>query len=102
MTAAPRSERPMATYEYLCSSCGSFETHLAMGSAGPLLDCPECGRPARRIFSAPYLARTPQAHRTALATAEQSGDEPQVVTEVPGSRRPPRRPHPALSRLPRP
>jgi putative FmdB family regulatory protein len=92
----------MATYEYLCSECGSFDAHLAIGTAGSLCDCPECGSPARRVFSSPYLARTPRSVRTALATAEKSGDAPEVVTEVPGAQRPARRPHPALSRLPRP
>ncbi|MEV0081542.1 FmdB family zinc ribbon protein [Saccharopolyspora sp. NPDC050642] len=90
----------MATYEYDCPRCGRFETHQPMGTASASHECLHCGRPARRIFSAPHLAAVPARLAAALDRAERSGAEPEVVTEVP--RRKPPEPHPSLSQLPRP
>ncbi|MEU6268486.1 FmdB family zinc ribbon protein [Saccharopolyspora shandongensis] len=90
----------MATYEYDCPRCGRFETHQPMGTAPASHECRHCGRPARRIFSAPHLAAVPARLAAALDRAERSGAEPEVVTEVPRGKPP--EPHPSLSRLPRP
>lgn len=91
----------MATYEYRCSRCGRFETRRPIGTAPERLDCPECGRASRRLFSSPYLARMSTELGAALEHAESSRDQPEVVSEVPGKRAT-RRPHPALAHLPRP
>lgn len=91
----------MATYEYRCANCGPFETRRPIGSAPSQCDCPECGDASRRVFSVPHLARVPSEAGSALAHAESSRDEPEVVSGVPG-KPVTRRPHPALARLPRP
>jgi putative FmdB family regulatory protein len=90
----------MATYEYECSRCGRFETHQPMGTASDSHACPECRRPARRIFSAPHFTAVPEQLATALEREQRSREEPEVVTGVPRRQRRPK-PHPALSRLPR-
>lgn len=91
----------MAIYEYRCPECGPFDVSLPMGSAPQARDCAACGRPARRVFSAPGLTRTPPALAAALAREEQSREAPEVVSGPPRARTA-RPPHPALARLPRP
>ncbi|MCI2418005.1 zinc ribbon domain-containing protein [Saccharopolyspora sp. K220] len=91
----------MATYEYDCSRCGRFETHQPMGTASDSHHCPECGRPARRVFSAPHLTTAPEQLRAALDREQRCREEPEVVAEVP-RKQPVPQPHRALSRLPRP
>ncbi|MFC5818731.1 FmdB family zinc ribbon protein [Nonomuraea harbinensis] len=91
----------MATYAYRCLECGPFEVRLPIGTAEAVADCPACRSPARRVFTAPSLARRSPAMSAALARDEQSQEAPEVVTHVtPERRRTPQ--HPALSRLPRP
>jgi putative FmdB family regulatory protein len=92
----------MVTYEYVCRDCGVFELRLALGTAPGTHFCPECGSGGRRVFSPPTLARTSPLVRASREREEQSREAPEVVSEVPPSRRAPRRPHPALARLPRP
>ncbi|MGV9604288.1 FmdB family zinc ribbon protein [Streptomyces sp. NPDC003631] len=92
----------MATYEYLCSRCGPFDVKMAIGTALPVHGCPACSGTARRVFSSPGLATTPHAVAALHDRQEQSREAPEVVSEVPPGRAPVRRPHPALSRLPRP
>lgn len=92
----------MATYEYRCSDCGRFEVRLPMGTAEAVRRCPSCCSPARRLFTAPSLTTVSPALSAALTREEQSRDVPEVVTSVPSTVRRPSRPHPALSRLPRP
>ncbi|WP_084965594.1 zinc ribbon domain-containing protein [Thermoactinospora rubra] len=92
----------MATYEYCCGDCGRFEVRLPIGTATAVRDCPECHRPAPRVFSSPYLSSVPPAEAAARAREEQSREAPEVVTSVPPKRRREQPPHPALSRLPRP
>ncbi|MGP4019537.1 FmdB family zinc ribbon protein [Saccharopolyspora sp. 5N708] len=91
----------MATYEYDCPRCGRFETHQPMGTASDSRACPECARPARRIFSAPHLSTVPARLRAALDREQRGREEPEVVAEVPREQPRPE-PHRALSRLPRP
>ncbi|MGH3328232.1 MAG: FmdB family zinc ribbon protein [Streptomycetales bacterium] len=94
----------MALYEYSCPDCGRFDVHRAMGTAPGSLDCPTCSRPARRAFSPPFLSRTPGTLGTLLDGEERSRESPEVVSEQPPrrTRQPVPRPHPALTRLPRP
>jgi putative FmdB family regulatory protein len=87
----------MAIYEYLCPGCGRCDVNLPMGTAPVFRDCPGCGRPARRVYSAPNLRRVDPGLAGALAREEQSREAPAVVSNAPGRRRP----HPALGRLPR-
>ncbi|GGO77571.1 FmdB family zinc ribbon protein [Nonomuraea cavernae] len=92
----------MATYEYRCLDCGSFEIRLPIGTATAVCDCPACHLPAPRVFSAPYLNQVPTAVSTALAREEQGREAPEVVTGLPSRGRRPPPQHPALRRLPRP
>ncbi|MBN2483958.1 MAG: zinc ribbon domain-containing protein [Candidatus Omnitrophica bacterium] len=42
----------MPTYEYKCETCGyRFEQFQSM-SDEPLKECPQCGKPVRRVISA--------------------------------------------------
>lgn len=96
----------MPLYEYHCDSDGPFERLLALGAAPPVLACPACGRPARRVFTAPLL-RTGRrsAWTAALDHADKSRHEPEVVGSLPAPARAarPQAPlNPALYTLPRP
>ncbi|MDP9863693.1 MULTISPECIES: FmdB family zinc ribbon protein [Streptosporangium] len=91
----------MATYEYLCRECGRFDVQLPIGTAPASRDCSACGRGARRVFSPPGLSRVHPALSAALDLDERSREAPEVVSNIPREH-PPRPPHPALARLPRP
>ncbi|MES4889657.1 zinc ribbon domain-containing protein [Streptomyces sp. NPDC096012] len=95
------SEAVMATYEYRCVRCGTFDVKLPIGTAPEARDCPVCAGAARRVFSAPGIARTSTAAAALRSREEQSREAPEVVSQVPPGRTAPRQPHPALSRLPR-
>lgn len=92
----------MATYEYLCIACGTFDIRLAIGSAPAVHACPTCTGEARRVFSSPSLAVTPRRLAASREREEKSRERPDVVSAPPPHERPAPRPHPALSRLPRP
>ncbi|WP_351228238.1 FmdB family zinc ribbon protein [Streptomyces sp. NPDC002133] len=92
----------MATYEYLCSSCGPFDVKLAIGTAPTVHGCPVCAGTARRVYTSPGFTQSSHTVAALHEREEQSRDAPAVVSEVPPRRAVPRRPHPALSRLPRP
>ncbi|MDG9707176.1 FmdB family zinc ribbon protein [Streptomyces sp. DH10] len=79
----------MATYQYRCPGCGSFDVARPIGRALPEEPCETCGDPARRVFTAPLLTRTSAALARALRAQEASAHEPRVVTEVPAARRGP-------------
>ncbi|MGH3794265.1 MAG: FmdB family zinc ribbon protein [Pseudonocardiaceae bacterium] len=94
----------MTIYAYRCPVCGPFELRLPMGDGDGHRPCVHCGRAARRLFTAPFLARTPPALAGRLHREEASGDTPEVVGAVPPAAR--RRTtipaHPAWASLPRP
>ncbi|MFF4837505.1 FmdB family zinc ribbon protein [Streptomyces sp. NPDC001315] len=92
----------MATYEYACSRCGPFDVKLAIGTAPKGYGCPVCARPARRVYSPPGLSSASNTAAALHEREEQSREAPAVVSAVPPRRQVQRRPHPALSRLPRP
>ncbi|UUN25562.1 FmdB family zinc ribbon protein [Streptomyces sp. FIT100] len=92
----------MATYEYLCSRCGPFDVKLAIGTAPGLHGCPTCAGTARRVYSPPALTKTSHEAASLHALEEKAREAPAVVSEVPSHSKVPPRPHPALSRLPRP
>lgn len=79
----------MATYQYRCRDCGSFEVARPIGQALPREACSACGRESRRVFTPPMLGRTPQALARALRVQEASANEPRAVGEVPPARRTP-------------
>jgi putative FmdB family regulatory protein len=82
-------EGRVATYEYRCGDCGTFEQSMPMGTAPGGVACPVCGRHAKRVFSAPMTYRLSKPLATMLAREEASRDYPEVVDRVP-PRRPPR------------
>ncbi|WP_033319210.1 FmdB family zinc ribbon protein [Streptomyces yerevanensis] len=93
----------MATYQYRCSGCGTFDVIRPMGSALPEEPCDACGGQARRVFTAPMLTRTPVPLSRALNAQEASAHAPRVVSEVPRARRSPAAPaDPRHTQLPKP
>jgi putative FmdB family regulatory protein len=96
----------MARYDYLCRRCGRVELTLPMGAAAEEEGCPDCGGPARRVYTAPALGsgRSPLAR--AREAAARSAHEPAVVRRpLPGApppRRVARSTNPLHARLPRP
>ncbi|MGC9665072.1 FmdB family zinc ribbon protein [Planosporangium sp. 12N6] len=97
----------MATYEYRCPRDGSFDVRSPIGTAAPAVPCPACGDEARRVISAPALARTPRPLAAALDRAARSAEAPEVVSAPPPRRaaspaRPARPVNPGHARLPRP
>jgi putative FmdB family regulatory protein len=73
----------MAIYEYLCSTCGTFEVTRPMGTAQASHPCLSCDYPARRAYGVPLLNRTARPLADALTRAERSRDQPEVVRSVP-------------------
>jgi putative FmdB family regulatory protein len=69
----------MPVYEFVCESCGSFETRRTFEEAGDPIPCPTCGTVARRIYSVPGIIRTPTALSNAINRAEKSAHEPEVA-----------------------
>ncbi|MGY3205876.1 FmdB family zinc ribbon protein [Streptomyces sp. TE5632] len=92
----------MATYEYSCNRCGSFDVKLPIGTAPTARACPQCSNTARRVYSSPATAFTSPAVAGLREQEEKSRENPAVVTRVPPERAAPRPAHPALDRLPRP
>ncbi|MGW5670057.1 FmdB family zinc ribbon protein [Micromonospora sp. NPDC003776] len=92
----------MATYQYRCSVHGDFELRLPLGEAALVARCAACHGDARRVWSAPLLARTSRPLSAALDRAGASAEAPQVVSRIPGTRATAAAPtNPARARLPR-
>ncbi|WP_069760098.1 FmdB family zinc ribbon protein [Streptomyces sp. LUP47B] len=79
----------MATYQYRCAGCGPFDVIRPIGRALAEEPCATCAGPARRVFTAPMLARASAPLARALHAQEASAHEPRVVTDVPPTRRRP-------------
>ena len=97
----------MALYEYRCERHGSFDATRAIGTAPASLACPDCGRPAPRVFTTPLLTRMPPGLVAAIDHAEKTREAPDVVTSLPPQTDPRKRTPvlpltPTLRRLPRP
>ena len=78
----------VARYDYRCDDCGALEVSAAMGAAPRSVACPCCGQEARRVYSAPLIARTPKALAAMRAREERSRDNPEVASSVPPRSRP--------------
>jgi putative FmdB family regulatory protein len=75
----------LVRYEYRCSSCGPWTVALPMGAAEAHRECPTCGDPSPRRWSAPRLNRMdPHVARQRLRE-EASRDVPEIVTSVPSA-----------------
>jgi putative FmdB family regulatory protein len=82
----------MATYMYRCPECECFDVIVPMASVGPTHDCPQCGRRAQRVFTAPALATLPSGLHRAADLASASSEAPQVVRSIPDGAPRPRQP----------
>jgi predicted nucleic acid-binding Zn ribbon protein len=85
----------MPLYAFECPGCGPFELRTEVGAqcrqviagsaGGPIAGrCPDCGGEARRVFTAPGLARLSLPMRRARDMEERSAHEPEVVTSKRG------------------
>jgi hypothetical protein len=92
----------MAGYLYLCGQCGPWEIQRPIGTAESTNPCPVCGRPGRRRYTAPLLARTPTKVAAARLREEASTDAPAITTSVPRAVGRPTHRDPRWSALPRP
>lgn len=73
----------MAAYEFRCPEDGPWEELRPIGTAPDQSPCPVCGRPARRVITAPRLSLASRARVRAIDAAEASADTPAVVTALP-------------------
>lgn len=97
----------MALYEYRCETDGNFDVQRPMGTAPDSVACVICGGASRRVISAPMvLTSARSAWSAAIAHAEKSSHEPEVVSSLPsagpGRRITTAQMTPALRSLPRP
>lgn len=95
----------MALYQYRCAEHGVFEVRRPIGEATARCRCPRCADDSARVFSPPFLGRTPASVVGAIERAEKSRSEPEVVAGPPprtATRVPNRLTNPALRGLPRP
>ncbi|MFM9133974.1 MAG: FmdB family zinc ribbon protein, partial [bacterium] len=73
----------MATYEYSCADHGITEVDLPMGTAPQSVGCPECGEPAKRVYSSPMVSSVDQGRMKLIDSTKASADAPEVVSSVP-------------------
>ncbi len=97
----------MALYEYRCEAHGSFDIQRPIGTAPDAVACTACGAASRRVISAPMVMTSSRsAWSAAMAHAEKSRYEPEVVSSLPsagpGRRITTAQMTPALRSLPRP
>ena len=94
----------MAIYEYRCSTDGTFEVTLPIGTASSSIACPACAGEAARVYSNPMVSFAPRPLVAALEHEEKTRYQPDVVTKLPpgGKRQPMARMTPQLAKLPRP
>lgn len=97
----------MALYEYRCETDGNFDIQRPLGTAPASVACVVCGAASRRVISAPMvLTSNRTAWSAAIAKAEKSRHEPEVVHSLPsagpGRRITTAQMTPALRSLPRP
>lgn len=94
----------MAIYEYRCEADGPFDVNLPIGTAPSAVACPTCAGEADRVYTNPMTFRAPRALVAALEHEEKTRYEPDVVTQLPPSRKktPMAKLTPQLAKLPRP
>lgn len=68
----------MPLYEYRCNPCGEFESWRSMSEYNAPINCPECDRPATKIFSAPNINLN-SGSLSAIARSQSS--EPRLVKQ---------------------
>ena len=55
-------ECAMPTYDYACTSCGTFAATRRIADRDQATDCPKCGRPATRLVSSPHVGGVQSLH----------------------------------------
>jgi putative FmdB family regulatory protein len=87
----------MPLYEFRCPDCGPFDLHREMRDPPQAATCPQCTRPARRVYSFTpgNLGRGPlrDAVRADRARIDRARSGEPVITEAPTGRRLPRTGH---------
>ena len=68
----------MPLYEYRCNPCGEFEAWRSMSEYNAPINCPQCGRTATKIFSAPNINLN-SGNLSAIARSRSS--EPRLVKQ---------------------
>ena len=68
----------MPVYEYECPRCGTFQDFRLLEARDAPTACPDCGRSAARIVSAPNLALMDGGRRKAHSINERNQHEPRV------------------------
>ena len=74
----------MPIYGYDYQACGPFTDMQPMSRASEPMPCPECGEPAPRGISAPFVANMDPNNRIAHQRNEKSAHEPRVASGTPG------------------
>lgn len=96
----------LVLYVFRCAAgCGSTQQLHSMNNRPDVVDCPDCGGPARRLMAAPNLGTRGAAMALQDATRA-TADRPAVVTAPPAgtaaARRRPVSANPLHRKLPRP
>ena len=69
----------MPKYEYACKSCGEHLEVVQSFTDAPLTECPSCGGPLRKVFSAPAITfKGSGFYRTDNRGGGRSGAEPKA------------------------
>ena len=98
----------MANYTYRCAEHGHADHAFPVGTAPQSVDCPDCGEPAKRVYSSPMLSAVDQNRMGLIDSTKATADRPDVVTSIPRGGRinskptPMAPPDPRLRKLPRP
>ena len=73
----------MPTYLFRCADGCQFDAVHPMSAVPAQLPCPDCGGTARRIPTAPHLARTSSSAFQLMDRTARSAHEPDVVQSLP-------------------
>ena len=69
----------MPTYDYSCTTCGSFDSIRPMSLRNEMAECPECGGLSERIFAfGSNLARLDSDTRKAIEGNERAANSPMM------------------------
>ena len=73
----------MPLYEYECADHGVFDVSVSMNARAAPQSCPDCGRPAPRVFAtAVAVAAMPAAARAAHRINEKSQHQPKTSGQL--------------------
>lgn len=79
----------MAIFEYKCNQDGLISIHCHIGTAPKFIVCSLCGSEATRVLSVPMITgKAPKGYGEAIALAEKSRFEPEVVSSIPSRNKP--------------